>query len=53
MYIHRTNLINFHHLVLDSLSGLTPSILKCKSFWYFTKFIEHSLNLDKLYVQIH
>ena len=29
------------------------SVLKCKSFWHFTRFIEHSPNLDKLYVQIH
>ena len=31
----------------------TPSVLKYKSFWHFTRFIEHSLNLDKLYVQIY
>jgi len=29
------------------------SVLKYKSFWHFTRFIEHSPNLDKLYVQIH
>ena len=31
----------------------TPSVLKCKASWHFTRFIEHSLNLDKQYVQIH
>ena len=31
----------------------TPSVLKYKLFWYFIRFIEYFLNLDKLYVQIH
>ena len=45
--------VHFYTFLALYLMRTTPSVLKYKSFWHFTRFIEHSLNLDKLYVQIH
>ena len=43
--------VQVYTLLLYKLKNkYTLSVLKCKSFWHFTRFIEHSLNLDKMYV---
>jgi len=32
---------------------ITPSVLNYKSSWQQIRFIEHSINLDKLFIQVH